>query len=140
VLLGVDIALGVATALLVLVQATLLAHIVARAFYGASLGALGTDLALLALVFAARGLLAWTFEVAGAHAAAEVLSELRLELAARRLRAQPAALDGVEAAEIAAAGVHGVEGVGCKNSVLPANRLNPRGATVISAPHTQSNS
>jgi thiol reductant ABC exporter CydD subunit len=111
VLLGVDAGLGLATAVLVLVQATLFARIVARAFYGASLGALVTDLALLALVFAARGLSAWTFEVAGAHAAADVLSELRLELAARRLRAQPAALDGVEAGEIAAAGVHGVDGL-----------------------------
>jgi thiol reductant ABC exporter CydD subunit len=112
VLLGVDAGLGVATALLVLLQATLLAHIVARAFHGASLRAVGTDLALLALVFAARGLLAWAFEVAGTHAAADVLSELRLELAARRLRAQPLALDGVEAAEIAAAGVRGVDGLG----------------------------
>jgi thiol reductant ABC exporter CydD subunit len=111
VLLGVDIALGVATALLVLVQATLLAHVVAQAFHGAPLGAVAFELALLALTFAARGLLAWGFEVAGARAATGVLSELRLELAARRLRAQPAALDGVEAAEIAAAGVQGVDGL-----------------------------
>jgi thiol reductant ABC exporter CydD subunit len=40
-----------------------------------------------------------------------VLSGLRLELVARRLRAHPAALDGVDAAEIAAAGVQGVEGL-----------------------------
>ena len=111
VLLGVDVVLGVATALLVLIQATLLAHIVAQAFYGAALGAVGTELALLALAFAARGLLAWGFEVAGTRAATDVLSDLRLELAARRLRTQPAALDGVEAAEIAAAGVQGVDGL-----------------------------
>ena len=111
VLLGVDVALGVATALLVLVQATLLARIVAQAFHGASLGAVGTDLVVLALAFAARGLLAWGFEAAGARAATDVLSELRLELVARRLHARPAALDGVEAAEIAAAGVQGVDGL-----------------------------
>jgi thiol reductant ABC exporter CydD subunit len=111
VLLGVDAALGVATALLVLVQATLLAHIVARAFHGASVRAVALELALLALAFGARGLLAWGFEVAGARAAADVLSELRLELVARRLRDRPAALDGVEAAEIAAAGVQGVDGL-----------------------------
>jgi ABC-type transport system involved in cytochrome bd biosynthesis fused ATPase/permease subunit len=64
---------------------------------------------LLALVFALRGLLAWAFEVAGARAASTVLSELRLELVARRLRAQPAALDGVEAGELAAVGVQGVD-------------------------------
>src|SRR5215472_4491033 len=97
VLLGVDVALGVATALLVLVQATLLAHVVARAFEGASLGEVGVDVALLAIAFAARGLLAWGFEVAGARAATDVLSELRLELVSRRLRTQPAALDGLAA-------------------------------------------
>jgi ABC-type transport system involved in cytochrome bd biosynthesis fused ATPase/permease subunit len=61
VLLGVDTALGLATAALVLVQATLLARIVARAFEGAALGEVKRDLALLALAFAARGALAWAF-------------------------------------------------------------------------------
>ena len=61
VLLGVDVALGVATALVVLVQATLLARIVARTFDGAPLGSVTTDLALLGLAFAARGALAWAF-------------------------------------------------------------------------------
>jgi ATP-binding cassette, subfamily C, bacterial CydD len=111
VLLGVDVALGLATALLVLVQATLLARIVARAFDGASLPAVAADVEFLALAFAARGVLAWGFEVAGARAASDVLSSLRLELVSRRLRAQPAALDGVQAAEIAAAGVDGVDGL-----------------------------
>jgi ATP-binding cassette, subfamily C, bacterial CydD len=109
VLLGVDVALGIATALLVLVQATLLARIVARAFDGAALGAVATDLALLALVFGVRGAVAWGFEVAGAHAASNVLSELRLGLLARRLRMQPAALDGVEAGELTAVAVQGVD-------------------------------
>ncbi len=111
VLLGVDVALGVATALLVLVQATLLARIVARAFEGAPLGAVTTDLALLGLAFAVRGAIAWAFEAAGGRAAATVLSEFRLELVERRLKAQPAALDGVEAGEIAAAAVQGVDGL-----------------------------
>lgn len=110
-LLGIDVALGVVTALVVLVQATLLARIVADAFHGASLEGVATDLLLLAAAFAARGVLAWGFEVAGARAATDVLSELRLELVARRLRAQPAALDGVEASEIAAAGIQGVDGL-----------------------------
>ncbi len=67
------------------------------------------DIVLLALAFAARGALSWGFEVAGARAASDVLSELRLELVARRIRAHPAALDGVDAGEIAAAGVQGVD-------------------------------
>ena len=111
VLLGVDITLGVATALVVLMQATLLARIVARAFDGAPLEAVRTDLVLLGLAFAARGAIAWAFEAAGARAAATVLSKFRLELVERRLKAQPAALDGVEAGEIAAAAVQGVDGL-----------------------------
>jgi thiol reductant ABC exporter CydD subunit len=110
-LLGVDTAIGLATALLVLLQATLLARIVARAFYGASLGDVSLELALLVLAFAVRGLLAWGFEVAGRRAASTVLSELRLALVERRLRSQPAALDGVEGAEIAAAAVQGIDGL-----------------------------
>jgi thiol reductant ABC exporter CydD subunit len=110
-LLGFDVALGVAAALLVLLQAALLARVIVRGFDGASLGDVRTDLALLALTFAARGVLAWGFEVAGARAASAVLSELRLELVARRLRAQPTAVDGVGAAEIVSAGVEGVDGL-----------------------------
>jgi thiol reductant ABC exporter CydD subunit len=59
----------------------------------------------------ARGVLAWGFEVAGRRAASSVLSELRLALVERRLRAQPAALDGAEGGEIAAAAVQGVAGL-----------------------------
>jgi len=108
-LLGVDIALGFATAVLVLVQATLLARIVARTFDGASLGDVVTELVLLVVVFGIRGAVAWGFEVAGARAASSVLSELRLELVERRLRTQPAALDGVEAGELSAVAVQGVD-------------------------------
>ena len=48
-------------------------------------------------------------EVAGRRAAWSVLSELRLALVERRLRAQPTAVDGAGAAEIAAVSVQGVE-------------------------------
>jgi thiol reductant ABC exporter CydD subunit len=109
VLLGVDVALGITTALVVLVQATLLARIVSRAFEGASLGDVATEVVLLAIAFAIRGVLAWGFEVAGARAASGVLSELRLEVIGRRLRAQPAALDGVDAGELSAVAVQGVD-------------------------------
>ena len=108
-LLGVDVAIGVVTAVLVLVQASLLAWVVARAFDGAPLADVWPELALLAAAFAARGVCAWSFEVAGRRAASTVLSELRLALVTRRLRAQPAAVDGVEAGEIAAAAVQGID-------------------------------
>jgi thiol reductant ABC exporter CydD subunit len=93
----------------VVAQATLLARIVARAFDGAPLSALRGELVALALAFVARGALGWGMEVAGRRSAASVLSELRVALVARRLRSQPIAADGVEAAEIAAAAVQGVE-------------------------------
>ena len=67
---------------------------------------MATELVLLVAAFAVRGALAWGFEVAGRRAAATVLSELRLALVARRLSAQPAALDGTEGAEVAVLGVN----------------------------------
>jgi ATP-binding cassette, subfamily C, bacterial CydD len=109
VLLAADTLIGLASALLVLLGATLLARIVARAFHGASLAEVSGDIALLGVVFAGRAVLAWGFEVAGRRGASTMLSELRLAFAERRLRSQPAALDGAEAGEVTAAAVQGVE-------------------------------
>ena len=108
-LLGADTAIGLATAVLVLVQASLLARVVARAFHGASLAEVTPEIALLAGAFAARGLLAWSFEVAGRRGASKVMSELRLALVRHRLSHQPKALDRAEAGEIVAATVTGVD-------------------------------
>jgi thiol reductant ABC exporter CydD subunit len=107
--LALDVALALVGTLLLLVQATLLADVVARAFDGAPLHALTLKLGALAAVFAVRGGLSWSVELAGRHAASTVLSELRLELAEQRLRRQPSALDGTESAEVAAAAVQGVD-------------------------------
>jgi ATP-binding cassette subfamily C protein CydD len=108
-LIGLDVALGLAAALLTLVQAALLGWIVADAFHGASLADVRARVLLLAIVFAGRGVLAWSFEVAGRRAASTVLSQLRLALVEHRLRTAPAALDGVNTGEIAAATVQGIE-------------------------------
>lgn len=108
-LLAVDLILGIATALAALGQATLLARVVARAFYGTPLRTLWLDLGLLALAFAIRGAFAWGMELAGRCAAWSVLSELRLALVEKRLRDQPAAVDSAESAEITAAAVQGVD-------------------------------
>ncbi|TML46870.1 MAG: hypothetical protein E6G20_09930, partial [Actinobacteria bacterium] len=108
VLLGTDVAIGIVTALVVLAQATLLARVVARSFYGASLGDVSADLVLLALAFGLRAVLVWGFEIAGRLGAIGILSQLRLELVERRLREEPAALDGAESGEIATAAVHGL--------------------------------
>jgi thiol reductant ABC exporter CydD subunit len=110
-LLALDVAIGLAAAALVLVQATLLADVVARAFDGASLRTVSVELVLLATAFALRGALAWAFETAGKRTAAVVLSELRLALVEHRLRRNPAALDGAESGEVAAAAVQGVDGL-----------------------------
>jgi thiol reductant ABC exporter CydD subunit len=110
-LLVLDSLLGALSAVLVLVQAVLIAKIVVSAFSGSSLTDVSTELVLLALAFAARGVLTWGFEVAGRRAASTVLSELRLELVETRLRRQPLALDGAEAGEIAATAVQGVDGL-----------------------------
>jgi thiol reductant ABC exporter CydD subunit len=110
-LLVLDTALGALSAAFILVQAVLIARIVAAAFFGASLSGVSTDLVLLALAFAGRSVLTWGFEVAGRRAASTVLSELRLELVERRLRSEPLALDRAEAGEIAATAVQGVEGL-----------------------------
>jgi thiol reductant ABC exporter CydD subunit len=110
-LLATDAVLGIATALVVLVQASLLARIVARAFSGVPLSALGLEFGLLVSTFVLRGALIWGMEIAGRRAAWSVLSELRLALVERRLRAQPTAADGAESAEIATVAVQGIEGL-----------------------------
>src|SRR5262249_46621922 len=108
-LLGADAALGVASALLVLAQAVLLARVAARAFGGAGLRGVETPLLLLVAVVAARALAAWGFEALGRRPAADVLSGLRLDLVRTRLRDHPAALDGVQSGEVATAAVAGVD-------------------------------
>jgi thiol reductant ABC exporter CydD subunit len=108
-LLTVDVLLGIGTALAVVLQASLLALIVARAFHGVPLRALWVDVALLVAAFLARGAFAWGMAIAGRRAAWSVLSELRLALIDRRLRSQPTAVDGTDGAEVAAASVQGIE-------------------------------
>lgn len=108
-LLAADAALGVLAALLVLAQAVLLARVAARGFGGAALADVALPLGLLVVVVGARAAAAYGFEVVGRRAAVNVLSELRLELVERRLRGQPAALDGAESAEISTAAVGGVD-------------------------------
>ena len=108
-LLALDTALGVGAATAILVQATMLARIVARAFDGARLGGLSLSFLVLLSAFAARGACTWGMEVCGRRAAWRVLSELRMALVERRLTTQPVALDGADSAEIAAVSVQGIE-------------------------------
>jgi ATP-binding cassette subfamily C protein CydD len=108
-LLIVDGTLAVVAALLVLAQAFLLARVAARAFGGSALEDVTPALALLVAVVIARACVTWGFEVAGRRAAADVISELRLDVVDARLRRRPAALDGAQSAEVATAAVSGVD-------------------------------
>ncbi|HJS94235.1 MAG TPA: thiol reductant ABC exporter subunit CydD [Solirubrobacteraceae bacterium] len=108
-LLRADLALGIAAAAAVVLQAATLATIVSRAFAGVAPRRLWTELAVLVIAFAVRGACAWGTEIAGRRAACSVLSELRGALLAKRLRSQPLAIDGASGAEIAAVGVQGIE-------------------------------
>src|SRR5690349_13026617 len=102
-LLAVDTALGLASALAVLAQASLLALIVATAFDGEEVRE--RELGLLVAAFTARGLCAWGMEVVGRRAAWSVLSELRLALVECRVRGLGAGTAG----EVAAVAVDGIE-------------------------------
>ena len=104
-----DAMLGVLAALLVLAQAVLIATVAARAFGGSSLSSLSTLLALLCAAVVARAACAWGFEFVGRRAAAQVMSQLRIDLISARLDRRPAALDGVADAELATTAVDGVD-------------------------------
>ena len=108
-LLAADVALGAGATILVILQAGLLATIVARAFGPAPADAAHAGILALAATFAARGAVAWAMEVAGRRAAWSVLSALRLGLAERGLRGHPLATAGVRSGEIVAASVQGIE-------------------------------
>jgi ATP-binding cassette subfamily C protein CydD len=106
-MLAADAALGVAAALLVLAQAVLIATVAARSFGGATLDEVTVPLFLLVAAVVGRAATAWGFETVGRRAATDVLSRLRVELVERRLRDQPAALDGAESGEVATTAVAG---------------------------------
>ena len=113
---------GSATALLVLAPGDAARATSSRAaFYGASLRAVAVELVLLALAFAGRGVLAWGFEVAGrARRVGRCSPSCGSTLVERRLRSQPAALDGVEAARSRRPRVQGVDGLEAYFAPLPA--------------------
>ena len=108
-LLATDTVLGICAGIAVLVQAGLLARIVARAFDGAPLRSLRLEFGALVAAFVLRGACAWAMEVTGRRAAQNVMSELRLALVEKRLRDDPLGVDGVDGAEIVAVTVQGVD-------------------------------
>ncbi len=109
-MLAADAALGLLAALMVLVQAVLIARIAARGFAGTPIAELTPELIGLLAAVLIRAIAGWGFEVAGRRAASAVMSELRMELIGSRLRTAPGATPpSAEAGEVAATAVEGVD-------------------------------
>jgi thiol reductant ABC exporter CydD subunit len=103
--------LGVASAVLVLAQAALLAYVIYRAAtHGASVSSLTPQLIALAAVLLARACVNGGFELSGRLGATRVMSELRARLARQLLLVCP---DGrpadMRTGDLAAAAVQGVD-------------------------------
>ncbi|WP_207933272.1 thiol reductant ABC exporter subunit CydD [Actinomadura sp. GC306] len=105
-----SVALGTATAGLIIAQATLLADMLTRAFLGgASLADLRTPMLLLLAVVAGRTLVAWLQEVAAHRSSAAVKSQLRGRLLAHSLRLGPRWLAGERSGELATLATRGID-------------------------------
>jgi len=102
--------LAVVATVLVIVQAWLLAGVLARAFTGgADLGELRGPLGALVLVWAARALVMAAFELTGRLGALAVIGDLRRRLATQLLCGRPITAGGERSGELATAAVQGVD-------------------------------
>ena len=94
----------------VVVQAWLLAHVIARVFLGgATRTQVATPLMLLLGAIAVRALLSWAADVAAAHAAAGVKHELRDRVFARLLERGPTAAGRERTGELVTTLTDGIE-------------------------------
>jgi ATP-binding cassette subfamily C protein CydD len=107
--LAVTIGLGLGGTGLILLQAGLLARVLASAARGTGLAVLGGTLAVLAAVLAGRAAAAAGGEIAALRAAAAVKSGLRRQLSAHSLRLGPGWLGGQQAGEIATLATKGLD-------------------------------
>jgi thiol reductant ABC exporter CydD subunit len=102
--------IGVASALLVIAQAGLLASAITAAYLqGADLPALRPTLVALAAVIGGRVLLAWVQESAAYRASADVKSSLRAALVERAVRLGPVWLTGQRSGELTTLATRGVD-------------------------------
>ena len=106
---AIDALFGFLATIALLIQATLFASIVVRAFQHLPLQP--SEIIAFCAVVIARALFGAGFEAIGRRAAALVTSDLRMSLVERRLFEMPTAADGAEAGEIATAAVSGVDGL-----------------------------
>jgi ATP-binding cassette, subfamily C, bacterial CydD len=105
----ITVSLGLATTVLVLAQASLLAHVLAGAARGAGLTALRGAIVALAVVLIARAVAAFGAEAAALRAAAVVKSQLRRRLVAKALRLGPAWLTRQQSGEITTLATKGLD-------------------------------
>lgn len=100
--LGSAVGLGLVGAVLVIVQAALLGHIIATAFLARTgLQELAWPLILLVLVASSRGVVAWAAGLAGIRGAARVKSDLRMRVSTHVLEMAPRQLAEEQAGELA---------------------------------------
>lgn len=110
--LRLSIGAGLGVGLLVIVQAWLIARIVAAVlFERAALADVASHLALLPVVFVARAVLTFASEVTAFEAAAEVKRSLRQELLQQIFRAGPIRIAAIETGALVAAITDSVEAI-----------------------------
>jgi len=109
--LAVCVAAGLAAALLLLAQMTLLAAVIAGAAEGRLDQVPALAVVALVAIVAARAGLAQLVELSGRRTATRVMSALRAELVERRLRPGAAAPGRGDSAQLAAGAVQGVDGL-----------------------------
>jgi ATP-binding cassette, subfamily C, bacterial CydD len=109
--LAVTISLGLAGAVLILLQAGLLSRLLASAARGTGAATLASTLGWLAVVLAGRALAAGGGEAAALRAAAVVKSRLRRRLSAHVLTLGPEWLTGQRTGEITTLATQGLDGL-----------------------------
>jgi thiol reductant ABC exporter CydD subunit len=109
--LAICVTAGLAAALLLLAQMTLLAGVIAGAAEGRLDQVPAVAVVALVAIVAARAGLAQLVELSGRHTATRVMSSLRAELVERRLRPGAAGPGGGDSAQLAAGAVQGVDGL-----------------------------
>jgi thiol reductant ABC exporter CydD subunit len=108
--LALTVGLGAATAVLVIVQATLLARIITGAFLeGADLAALEQPIGVLLGVVVARAALAWVQESAAQRASGSVKSELRVALLTHVIQLGPVWRSGQRSGDLVTLAVRGID-------------------------------
>jgi ATP-binding cassette, subfamily C, bacterial CydD len=109
--LAVTIALGLAGAVLIVLQAGMLARLLAGAAHGTGVASLAGTLGWLGVVLAGRALAAGGGEAAALRAAAVVKSRLRRRLSAHALTLGPEWLTGQRTGEITTLATKGLDGL-----------------------------